>query len=112
MRLAGGDQVESDGKSKSRGSCWISPAKRSRMFLKESSGCCCRFFKVWSKLVRISRVLAPFSDCEPKLTFRAITVGRSSRSAAIVVGGHAAVFGPVIEAVRVFPEDILDVADS
>ena len=45
------------------------------------------FFNVCSKLIMISRVLAPACDCEPKLTFRAITVGRSSRSERLLSDG-------------------------
>jgi hypothetical protein len=36
---------------------------------------------------RISRVRAPASDCEPKLTLRAMTSGRSSRSARLLSAG-------------------------
>jgi hypothetical protein len=40
----------------------------------------------------VSRVLAPASECEPKLTFLAITKGRSSLSAKLLSAGTSRLF--------------------
>ena len=61
----------------------------SNMSLNFWRGFAARFLRVCIRLIKTSRLLAPSSACEPKLTFRAITAGRSSRSARLFSQGTA-----------------------
>ncbi len=56
---------------------------------------------------QIPRVWAPPSDCKPKLTLRAMTVERRSRSARLLSAGRRRSSAQVIEAVNLGPEDML-----
>ncbi len=44
-------------------------------------------FQVPKRLIRTMRVFEPFADRVPPLTFRAITAGRTARSAALLSDG-------------------------
>jgi len=69
------------GKSSGKGSCEISCWSTSSAFFSCTAAWKPRLLKVCRTVMRTLRVLAPASDWEPKLTLRAITVGRRSRSA-------------------------------
>ncbi len=69
------------------GSISLSSASLSRADLKAIVTSGTLFFNVCKTVIIISRVLAPASDCEPKLIFLAITSGRSSRSARLLSAG-------------------------
>ena len=73
--------------SRAKGSRWGSAVSWSRTHLKCAWASARRLRRVWSTLMRISRVFAPASDWDPKLTLRAMTVGRSSRSQRLLSGG-------------------------
>jgi hypothetical protein len=87
----GYDQVNVDvasaGKSSVNGSCVGSRARQSRAALKCAAGLSPCFLRVWKIVIKMLRVLAPASDCEPKLVFLAMTVGLRSRSARLLSAG-------------------------
>jgi hypothetical protein len=65
----------------------MSRASWSRTVFRWVTTSTCRFFKVCSTDISTPRVWAPASDCDPKLTLRAMTVGRRARSARLFSAG-------------------------